>query len=308
MNQMEKIQALKKEKDAAILAHYYVPEEVQEAADYIGDSYYLARLASSLKEKTLVFCGVSFMGESAKALNPGKTVLMPDIGADCPMAHMAQPEKIKEIKETTEDVAVVCYVNSTAQLKACADVCVTSSNAVKIVKALPQKRICFIPDEHLGRHIAALLPEKEFIFNEGFCPVHASLASADVAKARDAHPGALVLAHPECKKEVLEMADFIGSTSEIISYASNSSYDEFIICTEEGVLYELKQKNPDKKFYTPSCPMCCADMKKNSLENIIRVLETRENEVVLSKELAEKSKKPLDAMLRLAQAKEGEER
>ena len=141
MNQMEKIQALKKEKDAAILAHYYVPEEVQEAADYIGDSYYLARLAASLKEKTLVFCGVSFMGESAKALNPGKTVLMPDIGADCPMAHMAQPEKIKEIKETTEDVAVVCYVNSTAQLKACADVCVTSSNAVKIVKALPQKRI-----------------------------------------------------------------------------------------------------------------------------------------------------------------------
>ena len=309
MNQMEKIQALKKEKDAAILAHYYVPDEVQEAADYIGDSYYLARLAASLKEKTLVFCGVSFMGESAKALNPEKTVLMPDIGADCPMAHMAQPEKIRKIKETTQDVAVVCYVNSTAQLKACADVCVTSSNAVKIVKALPQKKICFIPDEHLGHHIAALLPEKEFIFNDGFCPVHAALSCDDVAKAKAAHPGALVLAHPECKKEVLDMTDFIGSTSEIITYASENSNREFIICTEEGVLYELKQKNPDKKFYTPACSMCCAGMKKNSLEKIIHVLETGENEVVLSKELEKESKKPLDAMLQLAQSKEeGEKR
>ncbi|MGI6011397.1 MAG: quinolinate synthase NadA [Ruminococcus sp.] len=301
MNQMkEKIQALKKEKDAAILAHYYAPDEVQEAADYVGDSYYLARLAAEIKETTLVFCGVSFMGESAKALNPQKRVLMPDMNADCPMAHMASSEKIKKIKEKYEDVAVVCYVNSTAELKACSDVCVTSSNALKIVKALPNKRIYFIPDENLGRYIAGLLPEKEFIFNDGFCHVHASLTAEEVKEAKNKWQTAEVLAHPECRPEVLAEADYIGSTAGIIDYAAKSAGREFIVCTEEGVLFQLRRKNPDKRFYMPGCSLCCADMKKNTLEKLVHVLETGENEVLLPETLGIMANKPLENMLKLA--------
>ena len=301
MNQMkEKIQALKREKNAAILAHYYVPEEVQEVADYIGDSYYLASLAAKIKETTLVFCGVSFMGESAKALNPEKTVLMPDTGADCPMAHMAAQDKIKMVREMYEDVAVVCYVNSTAELKACSDVCVTSSNALKIVKALPNKRIYFIPDENLGRYIASFLPEKEFIFNDGFCHVHASLGGEEVKKAKNAWPKAKILAHPECRPEVLKEADYIGSTAGIIDYAAKSSENKFIICTEKGVMAELKKKNPDKIFHMPGRSMCCADMKKNTLEKLVCVLETGENEIHLPEKLRAAAEKPLKRMLELA--------
>ena len=168
----EEIEQLKKEKDAVILAHYYVSPEVQEIADYVGDSFYLSKVAVGLKEKTIVFCGVSFMGESAKILNPEKTVLMPDMAADCPMAHMASAETIEKIRSEYDDLAVVCYINSTAELKRHSDVCVTSSNAVKIVKSLPNKNIFFIPDRNLAHYIAGLVPEKNFIYNEGFCVVH----------------------------------------------------------------------------------------------------------------------------------------
>ncbi|MGI6007800.1 MAG: quinolinate synthase NadA [Ruminococcus sp.] len=306
MNQrMEKIQALKKEKDAVILAHYYVPEEVQEAADYIGDSYYLAKLASEVPQSTIVFCGVSFMGESAKALNPEKRVLMPDKDADCPMAHMARADRIKMVREKYEDVAVVCYVNSTAELKACSDVCVTSSNALKIVKSLPNKNIYFIPDENLGRYIASLLPEKKFIFNEGFCHVHASLTAEEVRESKKQNPDARVLAHPECRPEVLKEADYIGSTAGIIDYATKSSEGTFIVCTEQGVFSELRRKNPDKLFLMPGSGLCCQDMKKNSLEKVIRVLETGENEVFLTDELKDKANRPLENMLKLAERRKG---
>ena len=205
MNELvTEINNLKKEKNAVILAHYYTTDEVQEVADYIGDSYYLAKVAKTTNADIIVFCGVSFMGESAKILNPDKTVLMPDMLADCPMAHMADIEKIKELRDTYEDLAVVCYINSTAELKCYSDVCVTSSNAVKIVRSLPNENIFFIPDENLGRYIAKQVPEKNIILNDGFCHVHVSMTANTVLTIKENHPEELVLAHPECKQEVLD--------------------------------------------------------------------------------------------------------
>ena len=249
-NTVEQIKMLKKEKDVVMLAHYYVDGDVQEIADYVGDSYYLAKVATKVSEKNILFCGVSFMGESAKILNKDKKVVMADSDADCPMAHMITPERIAEVRKEYDDVAVVAYVNSTALIKSYSDVCVTSSNALKVVKKLPQKNIFFVPDNNLGRYVAQQLPEKHFIFNDGFCHVHKSITKDAVLEAKKARPDAEVLTHPECTMDVLEVSDFIGSTSEIIDYATSSSSKEFIICTEMGVFYELMQKNPEKKFYS----------------------------------------------------------
>lgn len=229
------IRQLKEEKDAVILAHYYVDGKVQEIADYVGDSYYLAELAAKVSQSVIIFCGVSFMGESAKILNPGKRVVMADRYADCPMAHMVDLERIREVRREHPDAAVVCYVNSTAEIKSESDVCVTSSNAVKIVRKLPNKKIFFIPDNNLGRYVAKQLPEKQFIFHDGFCHVHKSIHKEEVLKAKEVHPEALVLAHPECTEDVLELADFIGSTSQIIDYATNSDDKVFFNCTEMGI-------------------------------------------------------------------------
>ena len=229
------IRQLKEEKDAVILAHYYVDGKVQEIADYVGDSYYLAELATKVPQSVIIFCGVSFMGESAKILNPGKRVIMADRYADCPMAHMVDLERIREVRREHPDAAVVCYVNSTAEIKSESDVCVTSSNAVKIVRKLPNKKIFFIPDNNLGRYVAKQLSEKQFIFHDGFCHVHKSIHREEVLKAKEVHPEALVLAHPECTEDVLELADFIGSTSQIIDYATNSDDKVFLICTEMGI-------------------------------------------------------------------------
>ena len=295
----EEIHQLKKEKDAVILAHYYVCPEVQEIADYIGDSFYLSKIATTLKEKTIVFCGVSFMGESAKILSPEKTVLMPDSCADCPMAHMADVESILEIRKQYDDLAVVCYVNSTAELKAHCDVCVTSSNAVKIVRSLPEKNIYFLPDRNLAHYIASQVPEKNFIYNPGFCPTHEHIEAEDVAHVKELHPAAKIAAHGECREEILLMADYVGSTSGIIQYVTESSSREFIICTEEGVGYQLRKENPDKIFYYPDRVPLCPDMKKNSLEKILHVLQTGENEVFIREDLRQHSKKSLERMLEL---------
>ncbi len=301
MNDVTKeIERLKKEKNAVILAHYYVNDEVQDIADYVGDSYALAKEARKSDAQIIVFCGVSFMGESAKILNPDKTVLMPDMSADCPMAHMADAETIKEMREKYDDLAVVCYINSTAELKCLSDVCVTSSNAVKIVKALPQKNIFFIPDENLGRYVAKQAPEKNVILNNGFCHVHVSVTADNLKKIKEKYPRALVLAHPECKSDVLSMADYVGSTSGIIDYASKSDNKEFIVCTESGVSCELKKKNPDKKFYFAATRHFCPNMKLNTLEKVLHVLETGENEVKVSEETREKALIPLDRMLETA--------
>lgn len=296
----QQIELLKKEKDAVILAHYYVDGEVQEIADYVGDSYFLAKKATEIPASVIIFCGVSFMGESAKILNPEKKVVMADRYADCPMAHMIDADRIQEVRKEHPDAAVVCYVNSTAEIKAESDVCVTSSNAVKIVKKLPNKEIFFIPDNNLGRYVAKQLPEKEFIFHDGFCHVHKSIHREELLKAKEAKPEALVLAHPECTEDVLAEADFIGSTSQIIDYATASDNDEFIICTEMGIFYELHVKNPEKKFYSVGHRQFCPNMKRIKLESVLHALENLDPEVELEEELRQKAKLPLQRMLELA--------
>lgn len=300
MTLTEEINRLKKEKDAVILAHYYAEPEVQEVADYVGDSFYLSRVAVGLKEQTIVFCGVSFMGESAKILNPGKTVLMSDLSADCPMAHMADAGTIRRMREKYEDLAVVCYINSTAELKKYSDVCVTSANAVEIVKALPNRNIFFIPDKNLAHYVAEQVPEKHFVFNEGYCPVHEELQLRELMEAKAMHPDAEVLSHPECREEVLKQSDYIGSTSGIIQYAARSDSREFIVCTEKGVRWKLEKDNPGKKFYFTKTEPVCRDMKLNTLEKLLHVLKTGENAVEVDQELQELSKKPLERMLELA--------
>ncbi len=293
------IQRLKKEKNAILLAHYYVNDELQALADYVGDSFYLAKVAKGTDADVVVFCGVSFMGESAKMLNPEKTVLMPDMTADCPMAHMAQVEKIKELREKYDDLAVVCYINSTAELKSHSDVCVTSSNAVKIVKTLPNRNIFFIPDVNLGRFVAEQVPEKNVILNDGYCPIHKNINAAGVQAQKNKYPNALVMAHPECEERVLKLADYIGSTADMITFAKNSECQEFIVCTEEGVNYRLREDNPEKKFYFGG-EYLCRDMKLNTLAKVLHVLKTGENEMKLPADLCERAVKPLDRMLELA--------
>ena len=299
-NKFEKIKKLKEEKDAIILAHYYTEPEVQKIADYVGDSYFLSEKARQVKEKVIVMCGVSFMGESVKLLNKDKIVLLPDMSADCPMAHMATVEKIKEMREKYEDLAVVCYVNSTAELKAHSDVCVTSANALKIAERLPNKNIFFIPDQHLARYISTKLPEKNFIFNEGWCPIHNELTKEELLKAKEKYPNAKVAIHPECPLETVELGDYVGSTSGIIKYVTESDAEEFIICTEDGVLYELQEKNPNKKFYLPKEKFQCVGMKKITLDKIINSLETLEPQIHLKDEIITEANKPLENMLEMA--------
>lgn len=296
----EKIERLKKEKDVVILAHYYVDGEVQALADYVGDSFYLSKVATQVTQQNILFCGVQFMGESAKILNPGKNVVMADDFADCPMAHMVTKEKIAEVRAQYGDLAVVCYVNSTAEIKTVSDVCVTSSNAVKVVKNIEAKNIFFVPDNNLGRYVSKMVPEKNFIFHDGFCHVHKSILAENVKAAKEAHPEALILTHPECTEDVVEMSDFVGSTSEIIDYATNSDQKVFLICTEMGVFYELQQKNPDKKFFSVGHRQFCPNMKKVTIDKVESAIESMDSFVELSEETIKKAAVPLKRMLELA--------
>ena len=298
--QRNQITKLKQEKNAIILAHYYVPDEIQQIADDTGDSFYLAKAARSSDADIIVFCGVSFMGESAKILCPDKKVLMPDMTADCPMAHMVRDGKIAEMREKYEDLAVVCYINSTAALKCQSDVCVTSSNAVQIVRDLPNRNIFFVPDRNLGRYVAEQVPEKNVILNDGCCPIHDAISAEEVRQEKERHPHALVLSHPECREEILALSDYIGSTAGIIAYAKKCAADRFIICTEDGVGYRLRQENPDKRFYFPRTRPCCPDMKLNTVEKVLRVLETEENEVFVEEAVRTNALPPLERMLEYA--------
>ena len=295
-----RIKQLKETKNAVILAHYYAPQEIQEIADFTGDSFYLAKVAKQTDADIIVFCGVSFMGESAKILNPDKKVLMPDVTADCPMAHMATEEKILEMREKYDDLAVVCYINSTAALKCLSDVCVTSSNAIKIVSNLPNKNIFFIPDKNLGSFVKERLPEKNIILNDGYCPIHADITAEQLAAEKQKHPQALVLSHPECEDEILRLSDYIGSTADIIDFAGKSDSNEFIVCTEDGVMFELMQKNPDKRFYFPDPRPCCEGMKLNTLEAVLSVLENENDEILVNEDVRVQALKSLEKMLELA--------
>lgn len=300
MNKKERIDKLKQEKEAIILAHFYVDEDVQSVADYIGDSYYLAKVAKATDAKVIVFAGVEFMGESAKILNPEKRVFMPDLHADCPMAHMVTIEEIEEMRKTYDDLAVVCYINSTAEIKTHADVCVTSANAVKIVKNLPQKNIFFIPDQNLGNYVRQQIPEKNIITNHGHCPRHTIITLDDVLQAKQKYPAARFAVHPECTKDILEQADYIGSTSGIIDYVVNSDAKEFIIGTVDGVFAKIHELAPDKILHTVINDQICPNMKKVTLDKIIDVLENETNEVKLDKEFMDQAIQPLEKMLLLA--------
>ncbi len=299
----ETISRLKEEKDVVILAHYYVDGEVQEIADFVGDSYALAKKAAEVSQQNILFAGVSFMGESAKLLNPSKHVYMVDATAGCGMADMIDAAQVRAVREQYKEAAVVCYVNSSAEVKAESDVCVTSSNAMKVVGGMKQKQIYFIPDSHLAHFVAAALPDKEFIYHNGYCPIHQLIDKASLLKAKEEHQGAMVLAHPECAEEILELSDYVGSTADIINYVRGCEAEEYIIATETGVFHQLKKENPNKKFYPVTDCQVCMDMKKVSLEKIVHIMENlaEQEEVLLDERIMEQAKRPLEQMLVLAQ-------
>ncbi|MEG0495092.1 MAG: quinolinate synthase NadA [Eubacterium sp.] len=302
MNEMlERIQTLKKEKDVIILAHYYVTGDIQDMADYVGDSYFLSKKASEAKEKVILFCGVEFMGESAKILSPEKTVLMPDCEADCPMAHMVQPEDILKFKAEHPDAAVVCYINYKAETKALSDVCVTSSNAECVVAGLSQQEIYFVPDANLGQYIAKNMPQKTFYFHNGFCPTHTRMTKKTILNAKKMYPNAKILMHPECIPEALALADYIGSTSGIIDFPRNDESKSYIIATEEGVLHQLKKQYPNKDFHMVDSVCICENMKKNTMEKILKTLETFDNTLELDETLSVNASHALKKMHELAQ-------
>lgn len=294
----EKILKLKKEKNAIILAHLYQIPEIQEIADYVGDSYYLSQVARDAKEDLIIFCGVKFMAESAKVLSPEKTVILPAPNAGCPMADMAEVEDVEEMIKKYPDAFKVCYINSSYEVKALCDASVTSSSALKIIKNIPNKQILFLPDQNLGGYISEFFPEKEFILWRGFCPTHHRITAEDIIKAKEEHPNVKVLSHPECSKEVRDLSDYIGSTSGIINYATECEDKEFIIATEEGVLHQLKKKNPDKKFYFPEV-MVCPNMKKTRLQDVYDALDGKKEEVILDEEIRKKALTSLENMHRL---------
>ena len=294
----EKILKLKKEKNAIILAHLYQIPEIQEIADYVGDSYYLSQVARDAKEDLIIFCGVKFMAESAKVLSPEKTVILPAPNAGCPMADMADVEDVEEMIKKYPDAFKVCYINSSYEVKALCDASVTSSSALKIIKNIPNKQILFLPDQNLGGYISEFFPEKEFILWRGFCPTHHRITAEDIIKAKEEHPNVKVLSHPECSKEVRDLSDYIGSTSGIINYATECEDKEFIIATEEGVLHQLKKKNPDKKFYFPEV-MVCPNMKKTSLQDVYDALDGKKEEVTLDEEIRKKALTSLENMHKL---------
>jgi len=291
------IEKLKRERNAIVLAHNYQRDEIQEIADFSGDSLELARKAVNTKEDVIVFCGVHFMAESAAILNPGKKVLLPAKEAGCPMADMITVRKLREKKKEFPGARVVCYVNSSAEIKAESDISCTSSNAIEIVRSMKSERIIFVPDKNLGRYVQTQVPEKEIILWEGFCPTHIRLTEEDVARVKDKFPKAAFIAHPECRPEVLHLADHICSTKGMFDYAKKSQAKEFIIGTESGMLYKLRRDNPNKKFYVPTTHLICANMKLTTLGWVAHSLENMVYEVKVSERVAEKARRTLEKML-----------
>jgi len=292
-----KIMKARKEKNAVIIAHNYQRDEIQEIADYHGDSLALAQTVVRTDADLIIFCGVHFMAESAAILNPNKKVLLPVREAGCPLADMITVDKLREKKQEYPDAAVVCYVNSSAEVKAESDISCTSSNAIDIVKSLKQERVIFVPDKNLGLFVQSQVPEKKIILWEGFCSTHIRLSEKDIKAAKVNYPNAEFLAHPECSPDVLEYADSICSTAGIFKYVSKSDTKEFIIGTEMGMLYRLKKQNPEKKFYMPTTHLLCANMKLTTLGWVLHSLENEVYEVKVDDVIAKKAKKSLERML-----------
>lgn len=297
---ISEISKLKKEKNAVIVAHYYQIDEVQEVADIVGDSFALSKYCAETDADAIVFCGVSFMAESAKILSPDKKVYLPKSTAGCPMADMITADDVRELREKYPNAAFVCYVNSSAETKAECDVCCTSSNALKIVKSLEEKDIVFIPDRNLGSYIAKQVPEKNIILYDGYCYTHNKITVEDVEKVKKAHPDSIVAIHPECPPEVVEKADFVGSTLQIINYCTESEHNKFIIGTEMGILYDLNKKNKDKQFYLLTPRFVCTNMKKTTLESVYDALKNEQYETFVDEDIRQKSKATLEKMLEMA--------
>lgn len=294
----QKIIELKKEKDICILAHSYMSEAVCEVADFTGDSYALALKAKTVPQKTVIMCGVRFMAETVKMLSPEKKVILSNPQAGCPMAEQMDREVIAEVKKMYPDYAVVAYINTTAELKTIADVCVTSSSAVKICRAIPQNNILFIPDINLGTYVKKQVPEKNFKLLSGGCPTHAKVEKSDAVAAKRAHPDALFLVHPECRQEVVELADYVGSTSGIMDFAVKSDKKEFIIGTENSIVEHLQFACPDKKFYPLSKDLVCHNMKLTTLPDILNCITgSGGEEIVMSEDLINSAVKCINRMI-----------
>ncbi len=295
-----KIKRLKEQNDVCILAHSYMSEDVTEVADFVGDSYALAVKAKSAPQSTVIMCGVRFMAETVKILSPQKRVILSHPQAGCPMAEQMDADLIREVKKKYPEYAVVAYINTTAELKTVADCCVTSSSAVKICRALPEKNILFIPDINLGTYVKNQVPEKNFKLLSGGCPTHARIEKGDLIQAKKLHPQALVLVHPECRPEVTDGADYVGSTSGIMEFAKKSEAKEFIIGTENSIVQHLKFACPDKKFYELSKDLVCHNMKLTTLPDVYACLKGEGGEeIILDEDTRVKAAKCIERMIEL---------
>ena len=296
----EEIIRLKKEKDFGILAHVYQNPEILEVADYCGDSYGLAVKAKEMPNKNIIMCGVRFMAETVKMLSPDKNVILSNPNAGCPMAEMMDKELISEVKKQYPDYTVVAYINTTSDLKTICDVCVTSSSALEICKKIDNDKILFIPDCNLGGWIAEKLPEKEFKLLNGGCPTHAKFSEEDILNAKEQHPNALFLVHPECKAEVVKHADYVGSTTGIMNYAKDSDAKEFIIGTENNIVTHLQLECPDKMFYSMSKDLVCNNMRSTTLVDVLNCIKGTAGDVIeMDEDTRLAAKKPIDEMIRL---------
>ncbi len=287
---------LRRERQAIILGHNYQRKEVQEVSDFLGDSFGLSVQASKTDAKVIVFCGVDFMAESAKILNPGKTVLHPNLKAKCPMAAMVDAKSLRELKAEHPGAPVVSYVNTSAEVKAETDICCTSANAVKIVQSLPDKKIIFVPDTNLGLYVQRFVRDKELVLWPGYCPTHMNIQKDDLAKLKKAHPKAEILVHPECSPEVIDFADHAFSTEGIIKHVQSSTNSEFIIGTEENMLHRLRKEAPGKIYYAvPGAT--CPNMREISLEDVRDSLAKMQFKIELPQEIIRKAKIPLERMI-----------
>ena len=299
-NIIEKINTLKKQKKAVILAHCYQPVEIDEVADYVGDSLSLSQIASKTDAEIIIFAGVYFMAQTAKLLSPNKKVLLPQMEAGCRMADMLSYRQLLEFKSKHPSIPLVCYVNSTAEVKAECDICCTSSNAVQIVKSLGVSKVSFVPDTYLGKWVEKQLGNVEVITYPGFCPTHLQIRPVDIENARKKYPDAVILAHPECHMSVSSIADYVGSTTGIMKYVKDSKKKSFVIATEQGVVDRLKRDFPNKNIIPVKNNIVCPNMKMTSLDDILYVLETEENEIFVKKDIAQRAVKCLDAMLEVS--------
>lgn len=300
MNFIEEINKLKKEKNAVVLAHCYQNVEIDEVADFVGDSLYLSQMAEKTNADIIIFAGVYFMAQTAKILNPEKRVFLPNMNSGCLMADMIDAQQLREFKAKNNDVPVVCYINSTAEVKAECDICCTSSNAINIVKSLNAEEVLFLPDTYLGKWVERKLGNVKVTTYNGFCPTHLRIRKEDMESAREKYPNAKILAHPECSVEVTTLADFVGSTKEIMQYAKESDEKQFVIATEKGVVDRLKRDYPEKEFILIKDNIICPNMKWNTLEDIYNCLKNKNNEIFVDEEISKKAVKCIDRMLEIS--------